>query len=444
MLGVEEIRALVRRLRQASTLGPAAAAAGDGRRIEGNQASTWRGSGVTIAHEGPAQAEARSWRESLAAEPAPQSDPLLEFHNGDRLRGTICGYAAASTQHGRSVGAQVLVQLPQDPGKPPEKPIAVEADWLRRIVFDAAVESRHCPPRSLVCRDGRVIVFRVLRFGGTGVSLLTNQGLLRLAYRELSEVMMPPIDAWEAYQRQLAKIDPNCDAGIIRLETGQGMVLTVSATGGPVAEAAGSSCFVQPAWSHTPIPVAGSSVRTVWRAPATVVPLSLFTPQQVTQRGALGCNWKWQVNRNVAGGDLRGGGVRCLWGFGVHAPNEMTFRLPDSAQTFHSGLGIDAVVGDSGCVVAKVYLNDVSGTPVFRSKPLTGSQSAIYTGNIALASGNSAARQLVLVVEDGGDVRGENTDPLDIGNHVDWLEPTLLLDPARLRAAVAKYRLAAK
>ena len=257
---------------------------------------------------------------------------------------------------------------------------------------------------------------------------------------------MPPIDAWEAYQRQLAKIDPNCDAGIIRLETGQGMVLTVSATGSPVAETAGSSCFVQPAWSHTPIPVAGSSVAHCMAGTRhRGSPVAVHAPASHAVRG-LGCNWKWQVNRNVAGGDLRGGGVRCLWGFGVHVPlDEMTFRLPDSAQTFHSGLGIDAVVGDSGRVVAKVYLNDVSGTPVFRSKPLTGSQSAIYTGNIALASGNSAARQLVLVrVEDGGERRWGKHRSVDIGNHVDWLEPSSCSHPARLRAAVAKYRLAAK
>ncbi len=118
--------------------------------------------------------------------------------------------------------------------------------------------------------------------------------------------------------------------------------------------------------------------------------------------------------------------------------------MPDSARTFHSGLGIDAAVGDSGCAVAKVYLNEASGTPVFQSKPLLGLQSAVSTGEIALASANLAARQLVLVVEDGGDARGPNVDPLDIGDHVDWLEPTLLLDPAKLRAAVAKYRPSAK
>ena len=226
------------------------------------------------------------------------------------------------------------------------------------------------------------------------------------------------------------------------------MVFTASATRVPAfrneAEAAASTCLVQPAWSRTPIPVAWSAVRTLWRAPATVVPLSLFAPEQVTQRGALGSSWKWQADRNVAGGELRSGGVRCLWGFGVHAPNELVFQLPDSARAFRSGLGIDAAVGDSGCVVAKVYVNEASGTPLFQSQPLLGSRTAISTGDIALASGNAAARRLVLVVEDGGDAPRPNADPLDIGDHADWLEPTLLLDPVKLRAAVEKYRPAAK
>ena len=266
---------------------------------------------------------------------------------------------------------------------------------------------------------------------------------MRLAYRDLLEVAMQSMDAWEAYYRQLAEIDPKCDAGIVRLETGQGAVLTASTTRATEfrkeAEAAASACLVEPAWSRTPIPVAWSAVRTQWSAPATVVPLSRFAPDQVAQPAALGSSWKWQANHNVAGGELRSGGARCLWGFGVHAPNELTFRLPDSARAFRSGLGIDAAVGDSGCVVGKVCLNPASGTPLFQSKPLVGSRAAISTGDIALASSTSA-RRLVLVVEDGGAARGPNADPLDIGDHADWLEPVLLLDPGKRRAAVEKYR----
>jgi hypothetical protein len=100
-------------------------------------------------------------------------------------------------------------------------------------------------------------------------------------------------------------------------------------------------------------------------------------------------------------------------------------------------------MADSGCVVAKVYINATSGTPLFQSQTLSGSRSAVSTGDIALSHGNSAAQQLVLVVVDG-DARSPAADPLGIGNHADWLEPILYLDPARLHAAVEKYRPPAK
>ena len=443
--GVEEICALARWLRQAPGPGQLAAVFDDGRRIEGNLVSGWRGSGLRIARDGPGRPALRCLRlDGLAADAAPQPDTLLEFHNGDRLRGTICGYVAASTEAGRNAGAEVLVQPSREFSKAGEKPIGVEIDWLQRITFDTDGPPRDCPPRSLVCRDGRVLVFRALRFSNDGVSLLTDQGLVRLAYRDLLEIGMPPSDAWDAYYRQLAEIDPQGDAGIIRLETRQGSVLTasesrVTALRG-VWEQAASACLVRPAWSRTPIPVAWSAVRTLSRAPSTVVPLSLVAPQTVTQHGALGSSWKWQVDRNVAGGKLRSGGVGYLWGFGIHAPNALVFRLPDSARAFRCDLGIDDAVGESGCVVAKVFLNEATGTPVFQSKPLLGAQLAISTGEITLARGNSAARQLVLVVEDGGEARAAR-NPLDIGDHADWLEPTLVLDPVKLRTALEKYRL---
>ncbi len=334
-------------------------------RIEGNLGSGWRGSGPPIPSGGTRPAIRCLTLDCSPSDVPPQSNALLEFHNGDRIWGTLCGYRAASTKGGKGVSAKVLVRPFQEFGNSAEKPIGVATDWIRRIVFDAAGPSRRCPPRSLVCCDGRVLAFRVLRFNEEDVSLLTDKGFVRRAYRDLAEVAMQPMDAWEAYHRQLAALDPKDDADIVRLETGQGMVLTTSTSRAVSirneAWAGAPACVVAPVWSDTPIPVAWSAVRTVWRAPATVVPLSLMAPRQVTQRDGLGSSWKWQTDRNVAGGELRSGDARYLWGFGVHAPNEMVFQLPDSARAFRSGLGIDAAVGDSGCVVAKVFVGEASG-----------------------------------------------------------------------------------
>ncbi len=101
LAGVEEVCALARRLRQTPSPGQLAAVFDDGRRIEGNLVSGWRGSGVAIARDGAARPGVRClWLDGLAADSAPQADALLEFHNGDRMRGTMCGYVAASTEAG--------------------------------------------------------------------------------------------------------------------------------------------------------------------------------------------------------------------------------------------------------------------------------------------------------------------------------------------------------
>ena len=319
------------RLRQAPNPGQVIAVFDDGRRIEGDQGSV----GAAAASRSPTTApprRARSLRpDGLAADPAPQSDPLLEFHNGDRIRGTICGYVAASTGPGRPSAPRCSCSLLRV-GKSAEKPVAVEIDWLRRIVFDTVGG----PPLSaavdrLPRRAGDR--FPRLRFSGEGTILLTDHGLVRLAYRDLAEVVMPPVEPWDAYPRQLAAIDPNCDAGIVRLEAGQGMVLTVSANGVPAACRVGRSDLRRAAGLEPHADPRRLVCRPHGMAgPATVVPLSLFAPWQVAQRGALGSGWKWQANRNVAGGELRSGSLRCLWGFGVHAPNEMIFRLPICAD----------------------------------------------------------------------------------------------------------------
>jgi hypothetical protein len=99
---------------------------------------------------------------------------------------------------------------------------------------------------------------------------------------------------------------------------------------------------------------------------------------------------------------------------------------------------MDAAVGHTGCAIAKVYANHSSGAPLYQSKPLVGSGMPVSTGEIALPPAAGTARRLVLVTENADALRPAGGDPLDIGNHVDWLEPILLLDPAKLHAEVAK------
>ena len=219
----------------------------------GSRATSCRAGGAA-AHRSPAMAAARPavrclLLDGLAADTgrgtwySGSSDALLEFHNGDRMRGTICGYVAASTEAAgkrRPPGCWCsLLRIWANPrrNRSPSKSTGCGGSCSTRPGRPGApgggyiVGAGRLPAAVARLRDGRVIAFRALRFNGDGVSVLTDQGLVRLAYRELAEVAMQPMDAWEAYYRQLAVIDPEGDAGIVRLETGQGMVFTASATG---------------------------------------------------------------------------------------------------------------------------------------------------------------------------------------------------------------------
>ncbi|MEI8371218.1 MAG: NPCBM/NEW2 domain-containing protein [Planctomycetota bacterium] len=443
---VEELCALAKRLRGMGGESRLTAVFENGLRLDGSLLTGWRWTGPSgqVSRPDPAtlpplvclqfdRRQAVPERPSTAA-----AEAMLEFQNGDRLRGTICGYVPATSQPGPSVSAQLLVRMPAGF---PQSAIPVEIDWLRRIVFEPSPRDRPCPPKTLIHRNGRAYSFRAIRWCAESVSVLTEESLEQIPLSEVAEVRMATDDAWDGYYRELAILDPEGKAGIIRVEANEGMVLTAStirsshlaAPNDPVALAH----LLQPAWSRAPIPVSWISTRLLWRAPSYVVPLSRFAPQRVTQRGVLGSSWKWQVDRNVAGGILRSDGMEFLWGFGVHAPNEMVFTLPDCVRAFRTSVGIDAVVRNAGCAIAKIHADQVSGVPLYQSKPLVGSAMTVSTGEIALPPGTGAARQLILVTENAHEASGKG-DELDIGNHVDWLEPTLLLDPVLLHAKVIK------
>ena len=448
---VEGICALAQRIRRVGGKSRLTAVFENGLRLDGSLLTGWRWMGPSgqISRPDPAAMPAlvclqfdRRQAES-ERQPAVSSEAVLEFQNGDRLQGTVCGYVPATTKETQEAPAQLLIRPPvgflQDPAK---QTVAVEIDWLRRIVFEPSPRDRRCPPKTLICRDGRVYSFRAIRWNAESVSVLTDESLEQIRLGDVAEVRMAADDAWNMYYRELSILDPEGTTEIVRVETTEGISLTASTIRSSQfrgeAEAIASVRLLRPVWSRAPIPVRWTSTRLLWRAPAHVVPLSRFSPEQVAQRGVLGSSWKWQADRNVAGGILRSDGLDYLWGFGVHAPNEMVFLLPDCVRAFRASAGMDAAVGHTGCAIAKVYANHSSGAPLYQSKPLVGSGMPVSTGEIALPAAAGAARRLVLVTENADALRPAGGDPLDIGNHVDWLEPILLLDPAKLHAEVAK------
>jgi hypothetical protein len=299
-----------------------------------------------------------------------------------------------------------------------------------------------------------------LRWTAEGASLLTPEGIVHVAYGDMAQVDMDLLDPWEAYFRQVAALLPDREGlgdaspprpprdksdgtgKIVSVEAPAAIITTSSSRIGTFAlpgETAVSYTSLLPAWSFTPVPIDWPSVvLKQWESPPSIVPLTRFVPERVVQGGPLGASFTWQLDRSAAGSELMAGGHRYLWGFGVHAANTMIFRLPDTppgiVTAFQSSVGIDDSVGQYGCTVAKVYLEETGSKPVFQSRPLLGAQSAQSTGYIALGTAGKPAQRLILSVEPAADAGSASPAVLDIGDHVDWLEPVLLLDPAKLRA----------
>ena len=67
-------------------------------------------------------------------------------------------------------------------------------------------------------------------------------------------------------------------------------------------------------------------------------------------------------------------------------------------------------------------------------------QSAQDSGSLNLMIGNRRPASLVLVADMAHRQRPSGTDPLDIRDYVDWLEPTLTLSRPQLLESVARFR----
>jgi len=91
----------------------------------------------------------------------------------------------------------------------------------------------------------------------------------------------------------------------------------------------------------------------------------------------------------------------------VHATSDLVYAVPAGAVTFRTDLGVDDEVGTYGSVVFQVW---VDGVKRWDSGRMTGTSA---TARISVDV--RGARQLRLVVTDGGDGNGMD--------HADWAAP---------------------
>jgi len=425
----------------------------DGTRLESDAITGWRRQNGAAGLDDAALLHAlrgfRWLRNRSVTAPSPEGTAggFVEFHNQDRLPGSVIGGAAALADPWSPAPQVLLVQskISLVAGGTQLDRLGVLADEVRRVVFPGAKPLRRLHPGTLFCRDGRRIAFRALRWGAGEVRLLTQEDVQRLALEEVADVHLPQADVWERYYRELAALAPAGDGGIVRLQTSDGLIVTTSAgrcdvaDGGRRQERIPWCCVVQPVWSPRALWVRAATIHARWHFAPHEVPLSRVPPHRAAQQSSLGRNWwAWRVDRSVSGGDLHSGGQPYGWGFGVHATNELAFRLPACVRAFRTRIGLDRVAGNGGCAVAKVFVNQATGGCVYRSKHLVGSDEVVDTGEIRLAGPDDGQDRLVLVADAAHEGRPKGADPFDIRDRLDWLEPLLLLDAGRLGREVAR------
>ena len=166
-------------------------------------------------------------------------------------------------------------------------------------------------------------------------------------------------------------------------------------------------------------------------------------PLKIDQRSTSGTRFLPGVDRNVRGEFLQTGTRGFAWGLGTQASCAITFPLPAAARGFRSFVGLDQLAGDGGCAVARVFAGTTDGKPLYESKPLIGSSDIADTGRIDLAGLSGGEKKLTLVSDAAHRGRPAGADPLDIRDFVDWLEPVLELDPAKLKSEIASRAFAA-
>jgi hypothetical protein len=190
--------------------------------------------------------------------------------------------------------------------------------------------------------------------------------------------------------------------------------------------------IIQPAWSLDALWVPFGGICMRWSFPPDRLPLSRMYPTASVNPALQ----PWCLNRNSRGQLLRSGGQQYGWGFGVHAYSELAFTLPQCATSFRSRLGLDRIVDTGGCARARIFLNSTTEKPLYASGLLIGSKKTVDTGPIAIGTPAKGPKRLILQADMAHRNRPSGTDPLNIRDKLDWLEPVIGFDPTGLQKAV--------
>jgi len=304
----------------------------------------------------------------------------------------------------------------------------VRASAVRRIVAKPG-PLRPYQPNLLAWPDGRVVIARSLRPALDSVQILTKSGVVTARLSELQEVHLSPATPLADLLREAGWASDPAEEQTWRIALSGGARLTVARSLSQrfTDERRKDWLAVRPFWAWDTIHVTPSRIAAITYSEACEVPLSALPVRELPRTGGIQ-NWPWQANRSVKGDPLQVGAVLSAHGFGVHAPCTLEVTVPPGSRTLHGWVGLDPTVGNGGCVQCQVFKDELSGDPLWGSGFLQGSDGARPLGPLNLPD----LQRLLLQVEQAHEGRPTGADPLDVRDHVNWVEGWVRVDPAAI------------
>ena len=356
--------------------------------------------------------------------------PRVYFTNGDVLPGLVTGYARRLRALAQPAGLTVAMQPPLRQMKWGSSPILVRPHRVKRIVLTPTASGPY-RPGTILFANGKRLSFQALRWRLGRLRLLTEGGVRTVKLEDLAEIHMPAVDITQEVINDALGPSPSPDSPVVRITTANGAVLTFRAAM-MINRGSGRGYMygVQPSWSIPTIEVPRSIVCSYSFRRWDEIPLSLLPGETVAAKSFTGSVWKWRRNLNVRGGQLRVGAIAGDLGIGTHSYSAVAFDLPRGAKELSFLVGLDRGVGAGGCVKVKVCRDSARGEVLWQSGFLRGRGKPVFVGPLKI----KGAKRLVLVTEFAHAGRPEGADPGDIRDEVDWLMPTLRIDPKSLQA----------
>ncbi len=365
-----------------------------------------------------------------------QARQRVEMLNGDVLPGTVVRWEPADPAGGLPERLIVAIAEPLYVDSQAQQ-LAVRADRVRRIVRDG--EHAGPPqPGTLTRSDGQRVVFSASRFHPNGVRALTEEGMVVATFEEVAVLDLPAgrEDTLQALAEDARQPCPKQDGLLGRVTLANGAALTfrepmMIRTGHRTQRGHAPAMVVQPAWATESVGVSMDALALLSFREASELPLSMLPGRPLAQRGWTGRAWPWRLNRSVRGHILQSGSLVADLGVGTHSYSQIAFDLPAGARSFTALVGLSQQVGRGGCVTVSVHRDTADSKPLWEKKFLRGGAEPVQVGPVSL----SGADRLVLVTDFAHEGRPRGADPLDIRDEVNWLLPTVKVDPARLPAS---------